>query len=691
MLGNTYVFNLNDLTVASHPFGLSTTSDGTHGGGQVYETGVTYALDGTAKVWAAWNTVGGAHSTASQRRLTFTPTESGSYHYFCGAHASYGAAITIAASTSGGVLTVITGETVSTNNNDLVLTSWDIDLFGSINTGTRGMVVHGSTGSQTISIGVPHVCTSIGTTSVGSNCDSDFDDVFDQSCVIGAACAPVNADNGGCGDTGVCSSLNLKLSGEELQRVAAAGFTVGSSVSGSVHVTGVKTAQTSGISDVVSIVASNDAASVVFNHAGSTFTAVSVQSDDGVDVNKGVTTMGGGLWMDGDIDDAIGSDALNKIRLANGMTMVASTTMTLAASTGSVTALGTVTLKAGSGLVLLDDLVGSGASSNVSKTIVLDVDFDSTGDGTLTVLASKSVTTSSSSDLIVTAWDVDLSGSLIVGSGQASIHGAHSGQTIGVGSVKDLHMSGVELGKVSAAGLSIGSSSCGSITVEGITADQSGDAASVKLLAQGNAGMVTFSGAGSTFSAVTARGDSGVAVDVVVTSGTGGISLDGDSDSSALGDTPNTVSLVAGGILHAETVLTLAATTGAVQCAGTATLRSGAGIVLLSNMTGAPGGAKPIVLVADSNADGTGALSVTSGAHLVSRGNKVLVTAWDLDLAGAINTGTEHLEVHCMKGAGVAECWGQGRRAHRALPLPMPPPNHGPAPCSPPAHLPMRA
>jgi hypothetical protein len=86
--GNTYIFDGSAGTVASHPFLLSATSDGTHGGGSTYNTGVTYQIDGSDVTQSAY--VSG-YSSATTRSLTIavgsgTPT----LYYYCNVHSGMG-------------------------------------------------------------------------------------------------------------------------------------------------------------------------------------------------------------------------------------------------------------------------------------------------------------------------------------------------------------------------------------------------------------------------------------------------------------------------------------------------------------------------------------------------------------------------------------------------------------------------
>lgn len=83
--GNTYVFDVSDSTNGAHPFRFSTTSDGTHGGGSEYTTGVTVSgTQGTANATVTIVVAGSAPNTL---------------YYYCSNHSNMGGTINVSAAT----------------------------------------------------------------------------------------------------------------------------------------------------------------------------------------------------------------------------------------------------------------------------------------------------------------------------------------------------------------------------------------------------------------------------------------------------------------------------------------------------------------------------------------------------------------------------------------------------------------
>ena len=112
--GVTYTFNMDDSSVDSHPLKISTTADGTHGGGSSYNTGVVYKLDGSTVTESAY--VSG-FSSATTRRLELTVAASAPTSYtYCTSHSGMGYALTTAGTGTLSRVTVIS----STNSNNLV-------------------------------------------------------------------------------------------------------------------------------------------------------------------------------------------------------------------------------------------------------------------------------------------------------------------------------------------------------------------------------------------------------------------------------------------------------------------------------------------------------------------------------------------------------------------------------------------
>ena len=76
--GGTYTFDLSDSTLSSHPFKFSTTSNGTHGGGSEYTTGVATNL-----------APGNPGATVTLTLSASTPT----LYYYCSSHSGMGGQI----------------------------------------------------------------------------------------------------------------------------------------------------------------------------------------------------------------------------------------------------------------------------------------------------------------------------------------------------------------------------------------------------------------------------------------------------------------------------------------------------------------------------------------------------------------------------------------------------------------------
>ena len=89
--GGTYTFDQSDSSMSSHPMQLSTTANGTHGGGSAYSTGVTYELDGSTVTASAFIS---GFSSASSRKLIITVAASApTLYYYCYYHSGMGGAI----------------------------------------------------------------------------------------------------------------------------------------------------------------------------------------------------------------------------------------------------------------------------------------------------------------------------------------------------------------------------------------------------------------------------------------------------------------------------------------------------------------------------------------------------------------------------------------------------------------------
>lgn len=509
-----------------------------------------------------------------------------------------------------GTFTIAAGRTVTSNDSELTVTAWDVDLAGSVDSGTAATNIHVSTPLQTIGLGATSVTTTNATD--GSTITTDI-------------------------------TQNMHIEDIELQRITSSGgLTIGGDEEGSVSICDVSATGTGDVTGIISIFAAGDDSQMLFHHMPSEFSSAAAQADNGVLVKVDLTTVSGIVYLDGDTEDSSTQDGLNTVGFTDGRTVTAKLTMTLESTTGFITPAGDLTLTAGAGVVMLDNLFGQAND----KTLVINADYESGGDGTFTVAAGKTLT-SNDSDMVITAWDIDMQGGLASGVKGTQVHGAQPGQTVGIGfSSRDMHITGDEMQKITTTGgLRLGGEIDGNMVVSGVTGENS-MVDILSLVALNDDAQVIFSDLPSTFNALAAQADNGIAVQADITTTLTGIFMDGDADDSATSDADNNILIANATTLSSEMLITLAASTGLITPEGYLTLQAGAGVVILDSLTALTDGSGALVIDADHESAGDGTLTVYTGKVITTGNSELVISAWDMAIDGALDSGTSSMIVH---------------------------------------------
>ena len=125
----TYTFDVSDSSVSGHPFRFSTTSDGTHGGGSEYTSGVT--VSGSA---------GSGGATVTFAVPVDAPDQ---LYYYCSNHSGMGGGVTVyniaivpgartattAVASSGGTAVTITGLAGTSGFGSVIISGADTTIF----------------------------------------------------------------------------------------------------------------------------------------------------------------------------------------------------------------------------------------------------------------------------------------------------------------------------------------------------------------------------------------------------------------------------------------------------------------------------------------------------------------------------------------------------------------------------------
>jgi hypothetical protein len=352
-----------------------------------------------------------------------------------------------------GTLSIASTKSLITSNQILKITADDIDFSGTaVNSGTAAMTIVPTTTTKTIGIGT-------------TTADMDIE------------------------------------AGELADIDTTGGLTIGSlSASGSITVTGITKDNSNDIAVKLTLIATSDTNTITFTGGSSTFHSLAVQADHGISLaaNTDLTTTTATLHLDSDYENGGDGD----IQFASGAIVTAATQLTLDPGTATIVRAAALTLAAGAGVVLHEDMTTTTADS----ALVIDADDDGSGDGTLTLVSTK-VITSNKSDVTITAWDIDLAGSLTAGTEAISIHGSAASQTIGLGSAFNMHLSDDELGKLtSEAGLAIGSAHTGKLVVNGVTDTSSDNVGTITLVATKTGIGIVFGAADSTAASAFQKG-----------------------------------------------------------------------------------------------------------------------------------------------------------------------------------------
>ncbi len=444
-----------------------------------------------------------------------------------------------------GAFTLASGKTLNTTNNNLSVTASDAIIDGTINAGTATVTLTRSTaGTIGLGMGMGDMVISnaelsrisAGTLSIGSelvtaiNVDSvsatDSANISALFILLADDVSIANAFNtsnaslaiarGRAGTIGVGQSTgDMTISNAELAAITTTALQIGGGATRNITVNGATASDLMGVAGRTTLLSGQ---TITFQSNASTFRALTANAVDGIVVNANVSTTSGSMELNGDTN--LAANTQDGIAIASSRTLSASGgDLILRSQTGGVSGSGSATLESDGNVDLRDDLTTSGLT-----TIRADKDGD--GSGNLILTSGRTISTSGS-ELVISAADAILDGSINTGAGAATITRSTLG-TIGVGSASgDLTISGAELGRIIATDLTIGSSLVTQLTVNNVTAANSNAiAGTTNLIAR----QITFNGSGSTFNQLDARASQGMVVDVDLLTDLGTMRLDGNSD-----------------------------------------------------------------------------------------------------------------------------------------------------------------
>jgi filamentous hemagglutinin family protein len=402
----------------------------------------------------------------------------------------------------------------------------------------------------------------------------------------------------GLGDSTTCTgTCGMTISNSDLSKMSGNKLIInGSSNNGAIYVGGVTqtTSTFTGGVELKDAHISGAKGGVFFEGAASTFSTLTAESLNGMEVNANLTTTAGALTLDGDSNNVAESVVPNdSMTIASGVTLTSASNISLSATTGGISAAGALTLNAPSSITLTGNLTATGAvdlsansgitlNNNITSSSSLNINANSS-----TLSLASGVVLSSAGALTLAASDASSLGSLTLTSTGSTININNS--LTSTGAVDITANSGLFLNNSTLTG-------AGNITL------------------QGGSGLTLVSSMG-------------------ITSSAGNITLG-----------------ASGGSITANGAFTLSSNgsitvSDALTSAGAATLNANSGITLGNNFT-ANG---TVSLDADLDNNGAGDFTISSGT-LSTTNNALTVTANDLILTGILDSGTGSTTISVSDG-----------------------------------------
>ncbi|MBC8284161.1 MAG: filamentous hemagglutinin N-terminal domain-containing protein [Nitrospinae bacterium] len=265
-----------------------------------------------------------------------------------------------------------------------------------------------------------------------------------------------------------------------------------------------------------------------------------------------------------------------------------------------------------------------------------DIIFEAKGDLVIGGL------TSNGGSISLTGRTLNLVGTLNSGAGDVTIGSnaniflggsALSGCGVGFASLCDMSIEQSELDRVIGNKLTIGGTLNGDITVDGVTLTSytGGVVLDVNTHVSGSEGAIIFQ-ADSSFSSLEAKAVNGINANANITTTTGALSLNGDSDSGTDSLNPkDNITFASGVSLNSATSISLSAITGGMTAAAGLTLTAPTSITMTGNLTAAG----TVGLTASSGINLNGGISTSSGNLSINANSSVLTLGSGITLSSA--------------------------------------------------------